>query len=147
MAIITPPSKGSPVDVELLAQMVEEINSLRSAISGDSVSKSSINRVPIDTFGKLAFFSDKEKINVSPVADGQRVYVSFSFTSGGVQFSGIPNITVGVKNVNQTEAGYSVIPAIDTADGSSCTVALTFKTNGDVGALLEVSVIAIGKSL
>ncbi len=55
--MLTPPSKGTPIDLEFIGQMVTQLNSVENALRGETVSNSVIGNYTQKTFGKVAFYA------------------------------------------------------------------------------------------
>lgn len=140
MADINTPSRGQPIDVSLLANIVDSVSNLQEAQRAATLS--SISKVKANT-SSIKFFAESQSITINNITTVPEQTYSFDFTSAG--FASTPIAVVSVTNKTSTVAGANAATVVLTsvaAKGASGIVKFPSGSSGSV--TIEVNIIAVG---
>ena len=138
--MITPPSKGTPIDLEFIGLLTTEVNKLQSAMDGKSVSISTINGEEKSSFGEIAFFAGSKSFSPGTI-DAATWSLGFDFTFPK-KFLKTPIVVCSIKNVGG-DAGKYITPVLTATSAEGCTGVCVSTTSGN-GVSFDVSIFAIG---
>jgi hypothetical protein len=137
MGAITPPTKGQPIDVNYLYDIVTQINSLTNTIAVRSSTSSRVN-TQSETTSNLRFFASTVAITRTSATSGQTE--SFSFNYPELKFA--PVATATIVNNSGSDAGQVASVVINNVTTSRVEGVVRFGASGAID--LSVNVIVVG---
>lgn len=139
--MLTPPSKGTPIDLEFIGLLTSQVNEIENTLRGNATNTSKIGDAETATFGQVVFNTQSQGVvigSVEALSNPKTINFTFPFT-----FKVAPYVAVSIKNVGGTEEGDYVSAVIKNITPSGTTMSLVFAKTGNYVSV-EVTVIAIG---
>lgn len=137
MAAITPPTKGQPIDVNYLYDIVTQINNLTNTVAVRASTSSRVN-TQSETTSNLRIFASTIPITRTSATSGQTEPFSFNYPE--LKFA--PVATATIVNNSGSDAGKVATVVINTVTTSRVEGIVRFGASGAID--LSVNVIVVG---
>lgn len=140
MGILQVPNQGQPLDTDYIAQMVQQINELTTAVGDRSTSYSNINNTSVKTSEVKIFATTINVLSSTNKTDGDTVDVTVNYPA----FRGFPVITATVVSGASSNIGDTATVVFKNISSQQATMRVIFHRGGNLN--INVNVLAVGFS-
>lgn len=138
MATVNVPSRGQPIDVTLIASLVDAVSDLQN--SQLTSTQSRINGVAANS-SSLKFYAETKSITINNITISQEEKFFFTFPN----FTSVPVALVGLTNTTSTVAGGNAATAILTSVTKDRVDGIIKFPSGSSGSVnIQINLIAVG---
>lgn len=138
MGILATPSRGQPLDVDYVAQIATQVNTLTTLVGDNSTSYSSINGVSVKTSEIKMFATSVNVTAATNSASGDFVDITLSYPT----FKGAPVLTASVVSGTSSNIGDDATVVFKNISSQQAIMRVKYNYGGTLN--VNVNVIAVG---
>lgn len=140
MGILATPSRGQPLDVDYVAQIATQVNTLTTLVGDNSTSYSSINGVSVKTSEIKMFATSINVTAATNQASGDFVDITISYPP----FKGFPVLTASIVSGTSSNIGDDATVVFKNISSQQAIMRVKYNHGGTLN--VNVNVIAVGFS-